>query len=145
MKIWQTIAVCCSFFILSGCTIRVVDFTVISTKNVKVPSVSKGSRVTGEDCIPVIFVPLGIPNMKEAIDRAIESAGPEYDALVDGVVYRHNYSFIFGQVCIAVEGTPIDTKTSVSLKKSEMKNLMLHSTRSGSFPLTEVGISSSTG
>ncbi len=145
MKKWQTIAVCCSFFILSGCTVRVVDFTVISTKNVKVPSVAKGARVTGEDCIPVIVVPLGIPNMKEAIDRAIESAGPEYDALVDGVVYQHNYSFLFGQMCFVVEGTPINTKAAVSLKKSEMKNLMLHSARSGSFPLIEAGISSRTG
>ena len=118
-----------SFVLLTGCTIRVVDFTAISTKNVRIPTVEKGSRVVGEDCIPVILFPLGIPNMKEAIDRAIEKAGPEYDALVDGVVYQLNHSFVFGQLCYRVEGTPINTKKSISLNETERKNLLGHSKR----------------
>ena len=135
MKKWQTIAVCCSFFILSGCTVRLVDFTVISTKNVKVPSVAKGARVTGEDCIPVVVIPLGIANMKEAIDRAIESAGPQFDALVDGVVYQEAFAFLVGQICFKVEGTPINTKAAISLNDEQRDNLMLHSRLKGSSPL----------
>jgi len=104
-----------------------VDFTVISTKNVKVPSVAKGERVTGEDCIPVVLFPLGIPNMKEAIDRAIEKAGPEYDALIDGVVYQVNQSFLIGRICYRVEGTPINTKSSVSLNDKQRRNMMVYS------------------
>jgi len=103
------------FLFLSGCSVRVVDFTVISTKNVNLSTFEKGKRVTGEDCVVVILIPFGIPNMKEAIDQAIEKAGPEYDALVDGVVYQLNHSFLVGQQCFRVEGTPINTKNLVSL------------------------------
>ena len=59
-------------FLSTGCTQRLVDFTAISTKNVKMASSEVGSRVEGADCVPVVFFPLGQPNMKEAIDRAIE-------------------------------------------------------------------------
>lgn len=117
------------FFMLSGCTIRMVDFTVISTKNARVPSVEKGPRSEGKDCVFVLLFPWGIPNMKEAIDNAIESAGPEYDALVDGVVYLQNYNFLIGVQCYKVEGTPINTKKSVSLNKQQEKDLLRHSKR----------------
>lgn len=117
----------CMLFGLSGCTIRLGDFTVISSKNVKIPTAVKGERVTGEDCVPVILLPIGIPNMEEAIDRAIESAGPEYDALVDAVVYSVQQAFIFGQICYKAEGTPINTKTSVSMAPTEIEGLLLHS------------------
>jgi hypothetical protein len=111
-----------------------VDFTVISSKNVKVPSKARGSRVSAQDCVPVIFFPLGIPNMKEAIDRAIEGAGPDYDALVDGVVYQINQSFILGQLCYKVEGTPINTKSAVSLNMDEQNHLLFHSRRHDASP-----------
>ena len=84
-------------FLSTGCTQRLVDFTAISTKNVKMASSEVGSRVEGADCVPVVFFPLGQPNMKEAIDRAI-------------VVYAKVQSFVFGRVCYTVEGTPINTK-----------------------------------
>ncbi|MEE9338416.1 MAG: hypothetical protein V3U87_10070 [Methylococcaceae bacterium] len=115
------------FLFLSGCTKRVVDFTVISTKNVSIPTADKGKRITGEDCVVVILIPFGIPNLKEAIDRTIENAGSEYDALVDGVVYQLNHSFIFGQQCFRVEGTPINTKNSVSM--SNEVSIVRHSKR----------------
>lgn len=35
----KAIAVLFASLILAGCTIRMVDFTVISTKNVKIPTV----------------------------------------------------------------------------------------------------------
>jgi len=111
----------------TGCTIRVVDFTAISTKNVKIPTLEKGPRVVGEDCVVVVLFPLGMPNMKEAIDRAIEKAGPEYDALVDGVVYILNHSFLIGQQCYRVEGTPINTKKSISLDDIQRKTIWKHS------------------
>ena len=95
--------------LLSGCSVRIVDFTAISTKNTGIKAVETGQRVTGEDCAPVFLFPLGVPNMKTAIDRAIESAGPGYDALIDGVVYHKNQSFIIGQICYTIEGTPIQT------------------------------------
>lgn len=129
-KTWKTLAVlCCSFIFLTGCTTRLTDFTAISTKNVKMPTKHKGQRVTGEDCVVVFIIPFGQPNMKEAIDRAIQHAGPDYDALVDGVLYFTQYPF---QACYKVEGTPINTKESVSMKESDRQNLLLHSKRGGS-------------
>lgn len=95
---------------LSGCSLRVTDFTVISTKNVNVPVKQQAARTKGEDCVAVVLVPLGVPNLKEAIDKAIENAGPGYDALIDGVAYFDNFNFFFGKQCYRVEGTPINTK-----------------------------------
>ncbi|GJM17688.1 MAG: hypothetical protein DHS20C13_30150 [Thermodesulfobacteriota bacterium] len=134
-KILKIAVLSFAIIFFSGCTIRMVDFTVISTKNVNIPSVAKGPRVTGEDCVLVVIFPLGIPNMKEAIDRAIEKAGPEYDALVDGVVYRLNHSFLFGQVCFKVEGTPINTKASMSFNDLGDNKIMHHSKRFISHPI----------
>lgn len=93
----------------SGCTVRLLDFTAISSKNVNmpVPQSARGNRVTGTDFVTVILgIPLGTPNLKEALDRAIESAGPGYDALIDGVLYRKSSLFKMG---FQVEGTPIKT------------------------------------
>lgn len=122
-SIGKGVVVCCSLSLfLIGCTIRLVDFTVISSKNVSVPTKAAGKRVAGEDC--AFF---GIPNMKEAIDRAIESGGGNYDALVDGVLYEQDRFF---QRCFKVEGTPINTKAGVSMNQFEGKELLLHSSLS---------------
>jgi len=96
--------------VLSGCSQRFLDFTLISTKNFDM-SVTElgGKRVTGVDKVNVFFVPIGTPSPKEAIDRAIESAGPGYDALIDGVLTYKVAAFIFGTISYVVEGTAIKT------------------------------------
>lgn len=68
--------------ILSGCTQRLTDFTIISTKNVTLTMV-KGERVKGEDCAYLLLglIPLTgtfQPNLKDAIDRAIQSGKGEF-------------------------------------------------------------------
>lgn len=100
--------------ILSGCSMRMTDFTVISTKNVNIPFTQQAPRVVGKDCVAVVLFPFGIPNLKSAIDHAIENAGPQYDALIDGVAYFDNYSFLIGQECYRVEGTPVSTKSGAT-------------------------------
>jgi len=102
------------FLIFGGCTQRVIDFTVISSKQMelRVKETGKGSsRVEGKDGVYwFLFIPLGSPNLKEAVDRAIESAGPGYDALVDGVIYSQNFWYIItGYTGYKVIGTPIKT------------------------------------
>jgi hypothetical protein len=99
--------------ISTGCTTRIVDFTTISTKNVdwsKAPTFYRASaRVEGKDTAHIIvFIPTGIPNMKEAIDRAIESK-PGGVALVDGVVYSKFWyiPYIYGRSSYVVEGTSL--------------------------------------
>ena len=100
--------------IFNGCTRRLVDFTVISSKNVtmRLDAEGKGDRVIGKDEVYwLITIPLGVPNLKEAIDKAIESAGPDYDALIDGVVSSYGYWYILSGVSgYKVEGTPIKTQ-----------------------------------
>ncbi|MGQ1785384.1 MULTISPECIES: hypothetical protein [unclassified Saccharicrinis] len=100
-----------AMFALTSCTQRLVDFTIISTKNVdlsKGASFERGkARVEGSDkAYIIIFIPTGIPNMKEAIDRAIESV-PGCVALLDGVLYSKFFYFIVGETKYVVEGTPL--------------------------------------
>lgn len=96
-----------------GCTRRITDFTIISTKNMDLSQTSgftRGSeRVTGEDKASIIvIIPTGEPDLKEAIDRAIEST-PGAVGLVDGVVrYKWFYiPYIYGETTYEVEGTPL--------------------------------------
>jgi hypothetical protein len=106
--------------IIAGCTVRVTDFTVISTKNQQATaSFAQGPRTAGSDCVAVVFFPLGTPNLKSAIDNAIEHAGPGFDMLVDGVIYSHNNSFIFGSECYEVQGTPINSRARMATGPSD--------------------------
>lgn len=102
-----------TLFAATGCSTRLVDFTMISTKNVdwsKAATFTRGdSRVVGDDLVhTIVIIPTGISTMKEAIDRAIE-ATPGAVALVDGVVYQKAYyiPLIYGQSGYVVEGTPL--------------------------------------
>lgn len=66
----------------------------------------------------VLFFPLGSPNLKEAIDRAIEQY-PGAIALSDGVVKSHFWWCLFyGQDSYIVEGTPLYENHSVEEIKS---------------------------
>lgn len=98
---------------MSSCSHRLTDFTVISTKNVplgnEAASLQKANqRVKGIDRThSILFIPLGMPNMKEAIDKAIEKY-PGAIGLVDGVVKSKGWSvLLYGQSSYVVEGTPL--------------------------------------
>jgi hypothetical protein len=101
--------------ILEGCSRRVTDFTIISTKNTLLAGHGEkmDRRIEGEDCK---FTLLGLPDMKTAIDDAVENAGPDYDALVDGVVW---YDDRFIYVCYRVEGTPIRARDNPSFSPAD--------------------------
>ena len=88
---------------ISSCNQRLIDFTVISSKNVtlRLPDDAKGPRTKGKEMKMCTQ-----PMLKNAVDKAIENAGPGYDALIDGVVSSRNEFFRTGWV---VEGTPIKT------------------------------------
>jgi hypothetical protein len=88
---------------LTSCNQRFMDFTVISSKNVtlRLPDDAKGPRTTGKEMKMCTS-----PMLKGAVDKAIENAGPGYDALIDGVISVRNEFFRQGYV---VEGTPIKT------------------------------------
>jgi hypothetical protein len=108
---------------LISCTRRFTDFTIISTKNIDLSNGASferaRNRVEGRDRIHIVlFIPTGVPNMKEAIDRAIEST-PGCIALLDGVVYSKYWwiPYIYGQSSFIVEGTPlIDPKLACNVE-----------------------------
>ena len=113
-----------TLLLLSGCSHRVVDFTTISSKNMELNRAAEfkraPNRVVGQDTAHIIsFIPTGIPNTKEALDRAIESE-PGAVALLDGVITRTFWwiPYIYGQESVKVEGTPlIDPKLLEPFKK----------------------------
>ncbi|AUD59533.1 hypothetical protein AYJ58_08535 [Shewanella sp. Pdp11] len=96
---------------ISGCTVRVADLTVGSTKNFDLNSgnLVKGARVTGEDSYPVFIFPFGIPNVKTAMDKAIETEKCAV-GLTDLVVTQLNHSFLIGSIGMRVEGDLIIDK-----------------------------------
>jgi len=110
--------------IFTSCSYRVVDFTIISTKNVdlsKASTFTRGKqRNEGKDVAHmVLYFPIGQPSMKEAIDRALEKT-PGAIALLDGVVYSKSWwAILYGQNILIVEGTPL-IDPSLALNSIEM-------------------------
>ncbi len=104
----KTLALAAVVMLLAGCSSRVADLTVASTKNYNLNSNNfvKGARVTAEDSAPVVIFPRGIPNVKTAIDRAIEKNKCSV-ALSDVVVTQFNHSFLFGKFGFLIEGTEV--------------------------------------
>ncbi|MCC5937320.1 MAG: hypothetical protein JJU34_08565 [Lunatimonas sp.] len=113
------IAIALSFF---SCSQRIVDFTVISSKNHSIGfEKSTGKRVKGKS---TGFLGIGA-NIKDAMDNALQSAGPEYDVLVDGVVKVENYFFVSGYT---VEGTAVNSGgLKAALGEQEFSNWMAKS------------------
>ncbi|MDO9160903.1 MAG: hypothetical protein Q8N35_06220 [Methylococcaceae bacterium] len=67
------------------------------------------NRTKGEDRKSIIILfPTGVPNAKEAMDKAIESV-PGAVGLVDGVITQHSWyiPYIYGESWVEVEGTPL--------------------------------------
>jgi hypothetical protein len=96
-----------------------LDFTLISTKNVDLTKASQfkrgNNRVNGEDGVYwILYFPLGSPNLKEAVDRAIEKI-PGCIALVDGVVYHESWwAILTGYSSYVIEGTPLIDPSLIS-------------------------------
>jgi len=107
----KSFAVVAACVVAAGCSHRMVDFTAISTKNHDIQVAQEGQRTMGESCRhQVLWFPWGEARLKEAIDGGLEKAGPDYDVLVDGVVYNTYTNFLFyARQCYEVEGTPVQT------------------------------------
>lgn len=104
----KILAVVLGVFLLSGCSIRVADLTVGSTKNYNINGNKflTGQRVMAEDSYPVIIFPMGIPNMKTAIDKAIEKDQCAV-GLSNVVITQLNHSFLIGKIGVRAEGNLI--------------------------------------
>ncbi len=91
--------------LLAGCSTRVADLTVVSTKNFNMNSgnIATGGRVVGSSNVPVILFPIGYPSLKEAVDNAIEKDRCAV-GLSNAVIYNNFFAFLFGYVGISVKG-----------------------------------------
>jgi hypothetical protein len=113
-----------SLLILSGCTYRIADLTLVSTKNIDLTNVKldarKGIRKKGEDCrISILTIPLGLPNLETAVDNALIAGGG--NVLVDEVTELKNTWFLIGsQHCIVVEGSVLNISDAAH-QKTEKK------------------------
>jgi hypothetical protein len=96
----------------TGCSQRIADFTLASTKNVDLNNGDfvKGKRVTGEDTKVIILFPIGIPSVKEAADVAIEKDKCAV-ALTDVTADSEFFSFLVGYVKYKVEGNLVIDKS----------------------------------
>lgn len=99
--------------ILTSCTQRLFDFTIISTKNIEISKLASlqkmDKRVEGEDVAHlIIIVPTNTIRIDQAIDNTIESV-PGCLALMDGVVYSKFWyiPYVYGQTKYVVEATPL--------------------------------------
>ncbi len=97
----------------TACTQRIGDFTVGSTKNIDIKKtlhrVDETERLVGKDTKHIIlFFPMGVPNMKEAMDRAIEQRTGAV-ALSNVTVEQESFyiPFIYGQHSFLIEGNPV--------------------------------------
>lgn len=100
-------------FLLVGCTTRLGDFTIASTKNIDIENgnfeIQDNVRVQGihEESIIILF-PTGQISLDEAIDNAIEKT-PNAIGLSD-VTIKHNFwyiPYIYGKSSYEVEGNPV--------------------------------------
>ena len=97
--------------LLAGCTTRTDALTLLSTKNIDLSDAkleaAKGQRFSGQDCVPIILIfPLGVPNLQEATDEALEKG--KGNVMVDQVTTVTAFWFIFGVSCIELEGTVLN-------------------------------------
>ncbi len=97
-----------SAVLASGCSNRVGDFTVASTKNINMNGTqfTEGKRVEASDMVAAIIVPLGSPSVKEAMDEAIEQDRCAV-GLTDSVVDNGFFYLYLGAFWVDVEGTLI--------------------------------------
>ena len=99
---------------MMGCTQRLGDLSVVSTRNVTLDRVDLDQLpqvrgITGEDSRWVaLCIPLGRPNLKDAVDDALNKGGG--DVMVDVVMHRRNWWFLIGEDAIQVKGTVVKTR-----------------------------------
>ncbi|MGJ8743590.1 hypothetical protein [Polaribacter sp.] len=108
MKIKNLFILTLLTLVLSSCSARLVDFTIISSKNHSVNFNLENGVVTKGKSMG--FLALGT-NIKDAMDKALENAGPQYDVLVNGVVRSENYFFYGG---FEVEGTAVNSRKLIA-------------------------------
>lgn len=100
----------------TSCSSRLVDFTVISSKNHSINfNKAEGKQVMARS---MGFLGLGT-SIKDAMDKALEKAGPEYDVLIDGVVRVDDYFLVAGYRVTGIAVKSKDIKQAYNVTNLE--------------------------
>lgn len=95
---------------MSSCSYRTLDFTIVSTKTYSLPiNKSAGTNTEGK-CMR--FLGMGA-SIKDAIDNALTNAGPGYDLLVDGVIYTKDNFFVSGYKVVGIAVKSADMRAEL--------------------------------
>jgi hypothetical protein len=103
-----------AMLLLGGCSVRMADMSVVSTRNVTLDRVDidnmpQVKRVVGKDSkFMFLFIPFGIPHLEDAVDDALDKGNG--DVMVDAVIYSQGWWFIVGVNTIKVKGTVVKTR-----------------------------------
>ncbi|WP_208427323.1 MULTISPECIES: hypothetical protein [Salinibacter] len=116
--------------IAAGCSSRIGDFTTVSTKNVNMNAeYQKVGSTEGSDGAVLI----GQPDLKTAVDNALENAGSNTRYLTNARIIGTSYPFYSK---ITVEG---DAWKPVSGADAEGEIYRLKETKKGKFLISEDG------
>jgi hypothetical protein len=118
MKFKKLQLVLCLICILftSACSIRLADFSILSTRNVNLDKIDLDSKpqvkgVVGKDTSFIfLFIPFGFPHLEDAVDDALNKGNG--DVLIDGVLHSKAWWFICGQNTLEVKGTVVKTRNN---------------------------------
>jgi len=116
-----------------GCAQRIGDFTLISTKNVDIGGKYKklDGRYTGEDAKGMLlFIPLGTPNLKTAVDNCIENGKGE---LITNAVLESSFwtAIVWSEQKFVVTGDVWTKAGTADLLNPQVKIYELRSTSEG--------------
>ena len=133
MKRWSVLVLVAVIpFVSMGCTQRLGDFTLMSTRNVDIGGQYVESGVCeGEDLKLIILIfPTGVPNMEDAADRCMRSANSD---LMTNVVVRSKvvYFVVGAQTGYIIEGEGWRKATSSDLLDPNKKIYELASSENG--------------
>lgn len=108
-------------FLLSGCSHRVADLSIVSTKNIDLTQVAKldpsaARRYSGEDCSFFLLNQYPffnkIPNLELAVDKALKKGNG--NVMVDEVTVESDVWAVIGNVkCIQAEGAVFNVPPKV--------------------------------
>lgn len=117
--------------VLAGCTARIGDFTIVSTKNyVQNQYYKKAGRFVGED--RPFF---GVPNLKNAVDKAIEKSSN--GIYLTNAVIEYTQGFLGIMQGYVVTGDVFVPATTGELK-GDKSNLYTLSTKNGALGMVPV-------
>jgi len=97
---------------LAGCSARLGNLTLLTTKNMGVTPKPVLQHVRGEDCVhQILGIPIGSlnPSIQEAMDRAIAQApGGNANAMTDVSIHQDIlFLLLYSRICMRVDGSVV--------------------------------------